>query len=77
MSEAANDPEYILLEDWANAKFKPVPSKHTLWALARTDRIDPPAHKVGKVYYVAPDAKLKEPQRAGSLVRRLKDRQPA
>lgn len=65
-------PEYILLKAWAERKFDPVPSVHTLRALARTDRIEPPPQLVGRDYYVEPDAKLKEP--GSTLVRKLKDR---
>lgn len=68
-----SEPQYILLEDWANAKFNPVPSKHTLWGLARTGRIEPAPQLVGRNYYVNPDAKLREePER--TLVGRLKKR---
>lgn len=69
---AQAQPQYILLKAWAERKFDPVPSVHTLRSLARSDKIDPPAHLVGRDYYVEPDAKLKKP--GSALVRKMKDR---
>lgn len=61
----------ILLEVWAEGYFDPVPSLWTLRGLARTGKINPPAVKVGKAYYVDPDATVVDPNRRLTLVERL------
>lgn len=74
-AEAANEPdqpEYILLEEWAAKTIRPTPSLYTLRGMARTGRIDPPAVKIGKAYYVEPGAKVVDPNRRLTLVERLK-----
>lgn len=73
-SEAANEPsqpQYILLEEWGKG-IRPAPSLHTLRAMARTGKINPPAVKIGKAYYVEPAAKVVDPNRRRSLVDRMK-----
>ena len=71
MTNATAQPQLVLLEEWASAYFLPTPSLHTLRALARTGRIQPPAVKVGKAYYVRPDAQVIDPSRRLTLVERL------
>lgn len=70
--QAANEPQYLTLEEWAATRFKKAPSLWTLRALAREDRFDPPAVKIGKAYYVEPGTKVRDPNRRPSLVDRLK-----
>jgi hypothetical protein len=72
MDEAANGPRYIPLEEWASRTIRPAPSLHTLRAMARTGKIQPPAVKIGKAYYVEPDARVVDPNRRPTLVDRLK-----
>lgn len=47
----------ITLAEWASANWSPPPSRESLWRWARLGRIAPPPQKVGRQYYVAPDAK--------------------
>jgi hypothetical protein len=61
----------ILLEQWGAAHFEPAPSLWTLRAMARTGKISPNPVKVGKAYYVDPDARVVDPNRAPTLVERL------
>lgn len=73
--DAANDepePQYVLLEEWAEKAIRPAPSLYTLRSMARTGRIDPPAVKIGKAYYVEPGSKVVDPNRRLTLVERLK-----
>jgi hypothetical protein len=67
MSEKA-----VLLETWGAAHFDPPPSLWTLRQMARSGKIQPQPIKIGKAYYVAPDARVVDPNRAPSLVDRLK-----
>lgn len=46
----------ILLDDWAAKEFKPVPSKRTLYAMAKSGQIVPLPAKVGRVYMVDENA---------------------
>ena len=62
----------VTLTEWANANFSPAPSLFTLRKMAREGRIDPPAVKVGKHYYVREDARPYDPTRRPTLVQRLK-----
>ena len=61
----------ILLTEWGEAHFNPVPSLWTLRAMARAGKIQPQPVKVGKAYYVAPDARVVDPNRAPTLLDRL------
>jgi hypothetical protein len=61
----------ILLEAWGAEHFDPPPSLWTLRAMARTDKIQPPPVKVGKAYYVDPDARPVDPNRRLTLVERM------
>jgi hypothetical protein len=72
MSEAANQPQYLTLEQWAEGRFVETPSLYTLRALARAGKFDPPAVKIGKAYYVEPHARVVDPNRRTTLVDRLK-----
>jgi hypothetical protein len=71
-SEAANEPRYILLTEWAKGRIQPEPSLWTLRAMARTGKIEPRPVKIGKAYYVEPDARVVDPNRRPTLVDRLK-----
>lgn len=72
MSSTESPKKRILLEVWGAARFDPPPSLWTLRAMARTGRIRPAPEKVGKAYYVDPDAEVVDPNRRLSLVERLK-----
>jgi hypothetical protein len=67
MSEKA-----VPLETWARARFDPPPSLYTLRSMARMGKIQPAPVKVGKAYYVEPDAWVVDPNRRPTLVDRLK-----
>lgn len=62
----------ITLTAWAACAFDPPPSLWTLRKMVREGRIDPPAVKVGKSYYVQDDARPVDPNRRPTLVDRLK-----
>jgi hypothetical protein len=47
----------ITLEAWAVARYNPPPSIRTLRLWARELRIYPTPQKVGRTYYVDPDAR--------------------
>jgi hypothetical protein len=61
----------VLLEAWAERYFDPPPSLWTLRTMARTGRFRPEAVKVGKAYYVDPDAVVIDPNRRQTLVERM------
>ena len=65
-----SETRYITLEAWAEA-IDPKPSLYTLRAMARMGKIQPPPVKIGKAYYVEPDARVVDPSRRPSLVQRL------
>jgi hypothetical protein len=67
-----SDLQYVELNDWAAGKFKKPPSLWTLRRMAREGWFDPPAVKIGKSYHVAPNARAVDPNRAPSLVDRLR-----
>jgi hypothetical protein len=48
----------IPITDWAAKRWNPPPNRIQLCRWARLQRIDPPPQKVGREYYVEPDAKL-------------------
>ena len=48
----------ITLEAWAAARYSPPPSVYTLRRWARDCRIFPIPEKVGRAYYVDPEAKF-------------------
>ena len=48
----------ITLPKWAESRWDPPPPPRTLTRWARDSRISPPPQKVGRSYYVRPDAKL-------------------
>jgi hypothetical protein len=62
----------VLLEQWGAANFDPPPSLWTLRAMARAGKISPAPVKVGKAYYVQPDAQVVDPSRRPSLIDRLR-----
>jgi hypothetical protein len=71
MSGTQQQPKKILLEAWAERYFDPVPSLWTLRTMARTGRLRPAAVKVGKHYYVDPEAVVIDPNRRQTLVERM------
>lgn len=50
-------PRKITLAAWAALHYDPAPSAWTLRQWVRDGQILPPAEKVGKSYYVEPDAR--------------------
>jgi hypothetical protein len=75
MSSSAEAPtllKAVLLTEWGAAKFDPPPSLWTLRQMARTGKIRPKPVKVGKAYYVQPDAEVVDPTERPSLVDRLR-----
>jgi hypothetical protein len=62
----------VLLETWGAQRFDPPPSLWTLRAMVRADKIRPRPVKIGKAYYVKPDAEVIDPARRPTLVDRLK-----
>ena len=66
-----SEKKLILLEEWGKAHFDPAPSLWTLRAMVRAGKISPQPVKVGKAYYVEPNARVVDPNRAPSLVERL------
>lgn len=62
----------VLLEEWGRANFDPPPSLWTLRQMARNGKIQPKPVKVGKAYYVQPDATVVDPSARPSLVDRLR-----
>lgn len=51
------EPPKITLRTWAKRKWDPPPSARTLQRWVHNANIDPPPEKVGREYYVEPDAK--------------------
>jgi hypothetical protein len=66
-----SDGKKVLLLEWGAAHFSPAPSLWTLRAMVRAGKIHPQPVKVGKAYYVDPDARVVDPNRALTLVDRL------
>jgi hypothetical protein len=66
-----SDLQYVTLQEWAAGKFKTAPSLWTLRQMARNDRFDPPAVKIGKEYHVHPQARVVAPVRRPTLVQRM------
>lgn len=61
----------VLLLAWGSANFDPPPSLYTLRSMARMGKIQPAPVKVGKAYYVEPDARVIDPNHRPTLVERL------
>lgn len=57
----------ITLEAWAAPRWSPPPSIKTLRRWARECRIFPPPEKVGRTYYVDPEARYIDPSKPASL----------
>lgn len=53
----------ITLQEWAAARYNPPPSLKTLRRLARECRIFPIPEKVGRTYYVDPEARYINPKK--------------
>jgi hypothetical protein len=53
----------IPLEEWGHSRYSPPPSLWTLRAMVRAGKIQPRPEKVGKGYYVHPDATVIDPRR--------------
>jgi ABC-type phosphonate transport system ATPase subunit len=66
-----SDKKAILLTEWGAAHFDPPPSLWTLRAMARAGKISPRPVKIGKAYYVHPDAQAVDPNRAPTLLEQL------
>jgi hypothetical protein len=66
-----SEPQYIALDVWAE-RIQPKPSLYTLRSMARMGKIQPRPVKIGKAYYVEPDARVVDPSRRPTLVDRLK-----
>lgn len=65
----------ITLTAWAAKHFDPPPVENTLRIWARNGRIVPAPLKIGRTYFVEPDAiHIAEAVNAGRLVERLKRR---
>lgn len=63
----------ITLMAWAAKQFDPPPVENTLRIWARTGRIVPAPMKIGRTYFVEPNAQhITEVARSGRLVSRLK-----
>jgi hypothetical protein len=67
-----SDKKAVLLTEWAEAYFSLPPSLWTLRRMAREGLIYPAPVKVGKSYYVTPDAVLAELSPRPTLVDRLR-----
>jgi hypothetical protein len=62
----------VPLETWGAQHFDPPPSLYTLRSMVRMGKIQPCPVKIGKAYYVEPDARVVDPNRRPTLVDRLK-----
>ena len=71
MMAESDDRKSVPLETWGRQHFDPPPSLWTLRAMARTGKIQPVPVKVGKAYYVNPDARVVDPNRRLTLLERL------
>jgi hypothetical protein len=69
---SSTDKKAVLLTEWGTAHFDPPPSLWTLRRMAREGLIRPKPRKVGKAYYVQPDAEVIDPNQRPSLVQRMK-----
>jgi predicted site-specific integrase-resolvase len=68
----------IPLADWAELHYAPPPSAWTLRQWVRAGQIVPAPEKVGKAYYVAPDAKrMTDATPRGAMARFLEEAEPA
>jgi hypothetical protein len=56
----------IPLKTWGASKYDPPPSIHTLRKWTREYRIFPLPEKVGREYYVDPEARFIDPNKYGS-----------
>lgn len=66
-----SEKKLILLTAWGQAHLDPAPSLWTLRQMARSGKIHPAPVKIGRAYYVAPDARVVDPNRAPTLLDRL------
>jgi hypothetical protein len=53
----------ITLRKWAESRYNPVPHDKTLQRWARDVLIIPPPEKVGRTYYVEPNAEYRDHKR--------------
>lgn len=67
----SDEKKLVLLTEWGEARFSPPPSLWTLRQMARRGKIQPRPVKIGKAYYVHPDAQPVDPNRAPTIVERL------
>jgi hypothetical protein len=56
----------ITLEEWAKRHYQPPPNLDTLRRWARDLRIFPFPQKVGRMYYVDPDAEYRDHRQHGT-----------
>lgn len=56
----------VTLEEWASTRFNPPPNLDTLRRWARDLKIYPFPQKVGRTYYVEPDAEYRDLSRHGT-----------
>ena len=63
----------ILLSDWAAQHFTPPPSMWTLRRLVRQGDIYPAPIKLGKAYYVEPNARLMTDAPAVGVVQQMRE----
>lgn len=68
----------IPLADWAARHYDPPPSAWTLRQWVRAGQIVPAPEKVGKGYYVAPDAqRVTDATPRGAMAKFLEEAEPA
>lgn len=66
--------EYITLQAWAERKFDPMPHRNTLHRWAQDGSIVPAPFKLGRDYYVVPNARhVNEPVPGKRLVDRVRN----
>jgi hypothetical protein len=69
-----SEPQYITLQEWAEARYATVPHRNTLHRWAQNGMIVPAPHKRGNVYMVVPSARhIGEPAPGSRLVDRMKN----
>lgn len=62
----------ITLAEWAESKFSQPYKKGTLWMWARTGRIYPPPEKIGRNWWVEPNAKYVNPHNLKDVAQKTK-----
>lgn len=62
----------ITLAEWAESKFSQPYKKGTLWMWARTGRIYPPPEKIGRNWWVKPNAEYVNPHNPKDVAQKAK-----